>query len=159
MKTQGEVEAAVCDGVKRLEQQYAGRGPSDIHAYLIGDLLLVRMKDVLTAVEHHLVNEPSIEKGKELLKQLRIQLFEAARPAMEQMVQEATGVKLLSLHHDISTRTGEELVIFTLEAAPTFRESREKTDRPSGPSSINFDRESDGKRRSDPPGDLLQKCA
>ena len=45
---------------------------------------------------------------------------------MEAMVQEVTGVKVLSLHHDISTVTGEEIVLFTLAQAPFFRETKKK---------------------------------
>jgi uncharacterized protein YbcI len=37
-RTQGEIEAAVCDGISRFEQEYMGRGPKDVHAHLIGDL-------------------------------------------------------------------------------------------------------------------------
>jgi uncharacterized protein YbcI len=55
MKTQGEIEAAVCEGIARFEQEYMGRGPKDIHAYLIGDLLIVRLKGVLTVAEQQLV--------------------------------------------------------------------------------------------------------
>ena len=40
------------------------------------------------------------------------------------MVEEITGVKVLSLHHDISTTTGEEVVLFTLDEPPDFREIR-----------------------------------
>ena len=81
---------------------------------------------VLTAAEQQLVKSLSAEKGRDLLKQVRTQLIEAARPVMEAMVQEATGVKVLSLHHDISTRTGEEVVLFTLAEPPLFRESKKK---------------------------------
>ena len=55
MKTQGEIEAAICEGITRFEQEYMGRGPKDIHAHLIGDLLVVRLQGVLTAAEQHLV--------------------------------------------------------------------------------------------------------
>jgi uncharacterized protein YbcI len=48
MKTQGEVEAAICAGVTRFEQEHMGRGPKDIHAHLLGDLLVVRLRGVLT---------------------------------------------------------------------------------------------------------------
>jgi len=54
MKTQSEIEAAICEGVYQLERQYWRRKPLDINAYLIGDLLLVRLRGVLTVVEHHL---------------------------------------------------------------------------------------------------------
>ena len=123
MKTQGEIESAICDGMAQFEQEYMGRGPKDIHAHLIGDLLVVRLRGVLTAAEKHLVTTLSPEKGRDLLKQVRTQLIEIARPALEAMVQDITGSKLRSLHHDISTLTGEEVVIFTLAVAPAFREA------------------------------------
>src|SRR5947209_4128195 len=107
MKTQGEIEAAICDGMARFEQEYMGRGPKDIHTHLIGDLLVVRLQGVLTAAEKQLVKSRSAEKGLELLKQVRTQLMETARPVLEALVQEVTSVKVLSLHHDISTITGE----------------------------------------------------
>jgi uncharacterized protein YbcI len=126
MKTQGEIEAAVCEGINRFEREYMGRGPKDIHAHLIGDLLVVRLHGVLTAAEQQLVKSLQAEKGRDLLKQVRTQLIETARPILEAMVQEVTGVKMLSLHHDISTSTGEEVVLFTLAESPLFRDTRKK---------------------------------
>ena len=124
MKTQGEIEAAICEGVSRFEQDYMGRGPKDIHAYLVGDLLVVRLRGVLTVAEQQLVASLPAEKGRDLLKQVRIHLIETARPVMEAMIQEVTGVQVVSLHHDISTVTGEEVVIFTLAKSPLVRETR-----------------------------------
>lgn len=126
MKTQGEIEAAVCEGITRFEQEYMGRGPKDIRAHLIGDLLVVRLQGVLTAAEQQLVKTLPAEKGRDLLKQVRIQLIETGRPVLEAMVEEATGVKVLSLHHDISTMTGEEVVLLTLVEAPDFRRAKLK---------------------------------
>jgi len=124
MKTQGEIEAAICEGVGRFEQEYMGRGPTDIHTHLIGDLLVVRLRGVLTAAEQQLVKTLPADKGRGLLKQVRTQLMDTARPALEAMVQEITGVKVVSLHHDISTATGEEVVLFTLAGSPVFREAK-----------------------------------
>src|ERR1700745_1572661 len=126
MQTQGEIEAAICEGMSRFEQDYMGRGPKEIHAHLIGDLLVVRLKGVLTAAEQQLVKALPAEKGRDLLKQVRTHLIETARPVMEAMVQEVTGSRVLSLHHDISTATGEEVVLFTLAESPNFREVRKK---------------------------------
>jgi uncharacterized protein YbcI len=128
MKTSGEIEAAICQGMRRFEQEYMGRGPKDIRSHLIGDLLVVRLQGVLTAAEQHLVKTLQTEKGRDLLKQVRIQLMEAARPIMEAMVLEITGIKVLSLHHDISTVTGEEVVLFTLVGEPFFRETKKRRD-------------------------------
>jgi uncharacterized protein YbcI len=126
MKSQGEIEALVCQGMARFEQEYMGRGPKHLHAYLIGDLLVVRLQGVLTAAEQQLVKTLPAEKGKDLLKQVRTQLIATARPVMEAMVQEVTGSKVVSVHHDISTATGEEVVLFTLAESPLFRETKKK---------------------------------
>lgn len=124
MKTQGEIEAAICEGIRRFEQDFMGRGPKDIRAHLIGDVLVVRLQGVLTAAEQHLAKSLPGDKGRNLLKQVRTHLVEAARPLMEAMVQGVTDVKVTSLHHDISTTTGEEVVLFTLAEAPLVREAK-----------------------------------
>src|SRR6201998_2443020 len=111
MKTQGEIEAAICEGMSHFEQEYMGRGPKNVHAHLINDLLVVRLQGVLTAAEQQLVKTLEAAKGRDLLKQVRTHLIETARPILEAMVSEITGVKVLSLHHDISTVTGEEVVL------------------------------------------------
>jgi uncharacterized protein YbcI len=123
-KTKGEIETAICAGIRRFEQDYMGRGPKNIHAHLIGDLLVVRLIGVLTAAERQLVKALPAEKGRDLLKQVRTHLIETARPVLEAMVEEVTGVKPVSLHHDISTATGEEFVLFTLAESPLFREAK-----------------------------------
>jgi uncharacterized protein YbcI len=126
MKTQGEIEAAICEGITRFEQEYMGRGPKHIHAYLLTDLLVVRLQGVLTAAEQHLVQTVPPEKGRDLLKQVRTQLIETARPVLESLVAEATGVNVVSLHHDISVISGEEVIVFTLAETPPFRDTRKK---------------------------------
>jgi uncharacterized protein YbcI len=86
MNTQGEIEAAICDRISRFEHEYMGRGPKDIRAYLIGDLLVFRLQGVLTAAEKRLVGSLAAEKGRSLLKEVRTQLIEAARPVLETVV-------------------------------------------------------------------------
>jgi uncharacterized protein YbcI len=124
LKTQGEIEAAICDVVNRFEQEYMGRGPKDIHTHLINDLVVVRLTGVLTAAERNLVKALPAEKGRDLLKQVRTHLVETARPMMERLIEDVTGLKVISLHHDISTATGEEVILFTLSGSPKFRETR-----------------------------------
>ena len=126
MKTQGEIEAAICEGINRFEQEYMGRGPKEIHAHLFDDCLVIRLHGALTAAERQLVKMLPVEKGRDLLKQVRTHLIETARPVMESMIEKITGVKVVSLHHDISTTTGEKLLVFTLAEPPNFRETRKK---------------------------------
>jgi uncharacterized protein YbcI len=126
MKTQGEIEAAISEAVSRFQQDHMGRGPKDIHAHLLGDFLVVRLHGVLTAAEQHLVKSLPAEKGRDLLKQVRTHLIETARPILEAMVEKTTGVKVVTLHHDISTITGEAVVLFTLAESPILRDARKK---------------------------------
>src|SRR4051812_3017590 len=126
MKTSGEIEAAICQGMSHFEQEYMGRGPKGVHAHLIGDLIVVRLEGVLTTAEQHLVKTLQADKGRDLVKQVRVQLLETSRPILEGMVEEITGVKLLSLHHDISTITGEKIIVFTLVEPPQMREGAKR---------------------------------
>jgi len=106
----------------RFEQEFMGRGPEDVRAHLINDVVLVRLKGVLTAAEQHLVKKLPSKKGRDLLKQVRSHLIEIARPTMEAMLQDITGVGVVSLHHDISTVTGEEIILFMLAECTICRE-------------------------------------
>ncbi len=127
MKTVGEIESAVCTALARFEQEYMGRGPKDIHTHLIGDMLIVRLQGVLTGAEQNLVRTQHADKGRDLLKQVRTQLIETARSRLEAIVLEITGAPTISLHHDISTLAGEEIIVFILAEAPVMREAKRKS--------------------------------
>jgi uncharacterized protein YbcI len=146
MKSQGEIEAAVCDGISRFQQEFIGRGPKDIHSHLIGTLLVVRLQGVLTPAERQLIaprdetaeagtgtgngngngNGHEHGNGRSLLKQVRAHMVSTGRARLESIVEEAVGVKLVSVHHDISTITGEELLVFSLAEQPACRSKRPK---------------------------------
>jgi uncharacterized protein YbcI len=126
MKTQGEIEAAVSKGVTLFMQEFMGRGPKDICTHLIDDILLVRLQGVLTAAERHLVEALSADKGRDLLKDVRTHLVEVSRPRLEKMIEEASGMRCISLHHDVSTVTGEEVFVFTLVQAPDTRPAKSR---------------------------------
>jgi uncharacterized protein YbcI len=118
--TQAESEAAICEGIIRFQEDYLGGGAEQIRVHFIKDLLVIRILGALTVAERQLVKSLSPEKGRDLIKQTREQLLELARPMLESMVHEVVGVKVLSMHHDISTVTGEEVVLFSLTEAPQF---------------------------------------
>src|SRR5437763_9601833 len=126
MQKPGQLEAAISQEMSRLDEDYMGRGPKGVHAHLIGDLIVVRLEGVLTTAEQHLVKTLQADKGRDLVKQVRVQLLETSRPIMEAMVEEITAVKVLSLHHDISTVTGEEVIVFTLVEAPKVRDGAKR---------------------------------
>lgn len=118
--TQSESEAAVCEGIVRFQLEYLGWRSEQIVAHFIKDLLVARIRGALTLAERQLGKAQSPDKGRDLIKQSRKQLLELARPMLESLVHEVAAVKVLSMHHDISTVTGEEVILFTLSGAPRF---------------------------------------
>ena len=118
MRTKEEIETSISEEITRFEQDYMGRIPKDIHVCLSDDLILIRLRGVLSAAEQQLVKLLPVEKGRDLVKLTRCNLVETTRPVIEAMVEKVTGVKVLSLHHDISTVTGERVIVFTLAGSP-----------------------------------------
>jgi uncharacterized protein YbcI len=126
MKTRGEVEAVICEGVAHFMQEFMGRGPTEIRTHLIGNLLLVRLQGILTPAETSLAAVQPPEKGRDMLKGVRTYMLETSRPQIDAMIQESTGLRCVSMHHDISTITGEEVFVFTLSDEMNLRDSKRK---------------------------------
>ena len=119
-KSKGQVEAEICEAVTKFEKEYMGRGPLETKTYIIEDMILVRLKNVLTPAEMRLASLSDRKDGRELIKRVRITLIEQGRPLLESAVESIIGVKIISLHTDISTLTGERVIIFSLEQSPEF---------------------------------------
>jgi len=111
-KSKGEIEAEISRAVVQFEIDYMGRGPKEVRTYIIEDIVLVRLKGVLTPAEEQLTK--SVEGG-ELVKKMRSTLVEKAKPLLYQVVNDITGTKVVDLHTDISTASGERVFVFSLE--------------------------------------------
>ncbi len=83
-------------------------------------MVLVRLQGVLTAAEQKLAEVEERSRGRDLIKQMRLELIEHGRPLLEIVIKEILGVQVTSLHTDISTRTGESVILFTLAEKPSF---------------------------------------
>jgi len=110
--TKGQIEAQISEAIIKFEKEYMGRGPTEAKTYIIRDMVLVRLKGVLTPAEEQLAKSP---EGADLIKRTRVELLEGARILLEKMVSDITSCEVRSLHTDISTKTGERVVIFTLD--------------------------------------------
>jgi len=112
LKTKGMVEAEICDAMIRFEKEYMGRGPVETKSYIIDDMIVVRLKGVLTRAEEQLTKN---DEGLSLIKQVRAKLLENASPLLEAVIYDITGLKVKSLHTDLSTLINERIILFTLE--------------------------------------------
>ncbi len=120
MKTKGELESEISSAIIRFKKEYMGRGPLSVKTYLLDDMALVRLQGVLTAAEQKLVQVEERSRGRDLIKNTRLELIEHGRPLLEQVIQDILGVDVVSLHTDISTTTGESILLFTLAKRPVF---------------------------------------
>ena len=111
-KTKGQIEAQISEAIIKFEKEYMGRGPTETKTYIIRDMILIRLKGVLTPAEEQLAKST---EGSTLIKRTRVQLLEGAKILLEQIVLDVTGFQTISLHSDISTKTGERFIIFTLD--------------------------------------------
>lgn len=119
-KTRGEMEEEICKAIIRFEKEYMGRGPVETKAYIIEDMVLIRLKKVLTQAELNLAKEGHDSRGRELIKQVRVALLEKGRSLLENSIHSITKRKVTSLHTDISSKTGEKVIIFTLDGPPVL---------------------------------------
>jgi uncharacterized protein YbcI len=116
--SKGQLEAAISEALTRFEKEYMGRGPTETRTYIIDNMIIVCLRGVITRAEYHLANSDEDGRGRQLIKETRMQLIEKARPVLEAAIRDIVGVGIQSLHTDISTRTGERLIVFTLESVP-----------------------------------------
>lgn len=109
--TKGQIEAKISEAVSQFEIEYMGRGPKQIRTLIVGDLIIIRLKGFLSQSEQMLAEN---SQGVELLKKVRTTLFETSRDYLENLIREVIDVEIISTHSDVSTRTGEKMIIFTV---------------------------------------------
>jgi len=110
-QTKGQLEAQIATAITQFDREHLGRGPHVVRAWIIQDMILLRLQGVLTPAEEKLARDP---EGHGLIKEVRKQLIEGSRDMLDEMIQSITGVQVLSLHSDMSIRRGERVIVFTL---------------------------------------------
>ena len=120
MKSKRETEREISQAIIRFEKEFMGRGPLETKSYIIEDMVLVRLKNVLTPAELKLAESETRERGRYLIKQVRQELIERGRSLLDAVINDILKVEVISLHTDISSKTGERVIVFTLAERPEF---------------------------------------
>ncbi|MCK5528326.1 MAG: DUF2294 domain-containing protein [Kiritimatiellae bacterium] len=115
MPTKTTIEHQINDAVSNFEKEYMGRGPLETKTFIVENMLIIRLKGVLTPAELQLANADDSDRGRKLIKDVRVELIEKGRVLLGTIVESITKQKVVSLHTDISTVTGERIIIFTME--------------------------------------------
>jgi len=111
-KTRGEVEAELTQAIVKFEKEYLGRGPLDARTVFVNDMILIRLRGILNAADRKLAETPD---GQALVKEMRRKLFETSRQVFDEMVEQIVGCKLISFHTDMSAKTGERVIVLTVD--------------------------------------------
>ncbi len=111
-KTKGMVEAEISNTIVKFEKEYMGRGPTEVKTYIVEDMVIVRLKGILTRGEMLLLKS---EDGVDLIKKLKANLLESVSAFLYEAIKDITGMEVVSLHTDISTDTGERIIVFTMK--------------------------------------------
>ncbi|MEW5940149.1 MAG: DUF2294 domain-containing protein [Chloroflexota bacterium] len=112
-RTRGEVEAELARAVVKFEKDHLGRGPMDARAFLVNDMILLRLRSELNEADRKLAET---SEGQALVRETRRKLFEISRPIFEEMVEQIVGCNLVSFHSDMSAKTGERVIVLTVDA-------------------------------------------
>jgi uncharacterized protein YbcI len=110
-KTKGQLEAEISTNITQFEREHLGRGPQEVRTWIIQDMLLIRLRGVLTPAEEKLAADPD---GHRLVKELRTRLIEGSRDLLDEMIQRLTGIEVVSLHSDISLQMSERIFVIVL---------------------------------------------
>lgn len=111
-KTQGQIEAAVTEAITQYERDYLGRGPKEAKSFIVENLVITKLQGILSPAEKQLSHENG---GVDLIKKMRTRLIESSSDELSELVEEETGIGVVSMHTDISARTGERIFVFSLE--------------------------------------------
>ncbi len=106
------MENAVRNAVIKFEQEFLGRGPDEVRAFVVRDLVVVRLKGVLTPAERQLAKTA---EGVDMVKRLRQTLIALGRDKLCDQVSEITGAKILGLFTDMDVQLGERVFVFTMD--------------------------------------------
>lgn len=110
--TTGSMETSIRNAIIKFEQEFMGRGPDDVRAFIVRDLVVVRLKGVLTPAERQLAKTA---EGVDMVKRLRQNLIAQGRDKLCEQVSEITGAKILGVFTDIDVQLGERVFVFTMD--------------------------------------------
>ncbi len=110
--TKGQLEAQISDAISKFEKEYMGRGPRDIKTKIVQDHVLIVIDGFLSQSEQKLA---ATEQGIKLMKDMRTALFENSCCYLKELITDILGIGVISMHSDVSTKTGEKVIILTLE--------------------------------------------
>lgn len=111
--TKGEVEAQIANAVVRFQREQQGRGPADVRAHIVGDLVIVRCRGIFTHTEAKLAVS---QEGARLIRSARHELRSIHHGEIEAIVGEIVGARVLRSYCDVDVAAAEQMEVYVLDA-------------------------------------------
>ncbi|MFD2680077.1 DUF2294 domain-containing protein [Bacillus seohaeanensis] len=110
-KSKGSIESEISKAITQWEKDYLGRGSISCKTDILRDMVIVNLQGILTPAEYTVCET---KDGMLTIKKTRSELVESGVENLKDIVLTVTGEKVKSFHTDISSRTGERLMVFKL---------------------------------------------
>ncbi|MCD8893551.1 DUF2294 domain-containing protein [Mammaliicoccus sciuri] len=109
--TKGACESKISKAITQWEKEYLGRGSLSVKTDIIRDMIIVDLQGVLTPAEYSVCET---QEGLLSIKRTRSKLVESDMDHLYQMIFDITQQDVKSFHTDLSSRTGERMMIFKM---------------------------------------------
>ncbi|POC75432.1 hypothetical protein CRN61_31690 [Vibrio vulnificus] len=111
-KSKGVYEAEISKAITQWEKDFLGRGSLSVKTDILRDMVIINLQGILTPAEYRVCET---NEGLLNIKRTRSELVESGQDDLNDLIFEITGVKVSSFHSDLSTVTGEGVIVFKLE--------------------------------------------
>ncbi len=112
-KSKGTIESEISRALTQWEKDYLGRGSLQVKSDILRDMIIVTLRGILTPAEYSLCKD---KEGLLSIKNTRTSLVESGIEDLKEMVRNITDLDVVSFHTDLSTRTGERVMVFRLSS-------------------------------------------
>lgn len=110
-KTKGSIESEISKAITQWEKDFLGRGSVSVKTDILRDMIIIYLQGILTPAEYTVCKT---REGMLLIKNTRSELVESGLEELKELILTITGEKVKSFHSDLSTHTGERVIVFKL---------------------------------------------
>lgn len=109
--SKGALEAEIAGAITRFQREQQGRGPGEVRAFVVGEMIVVRCQSIFTPVEAHL---SASDEGRKLIKSARQELRSINHLEIEEIIAALAGCAVLRSHCDLSVESAEQVEVYIL---------------------------------------------
>lgn len=110
-KSKGTIESEISKSLTQWEKDFLGRGSVSVKTDILRDMIIVTLRGILSPAEYTLCKT---KEGLLSVKRNRSALIESGIEDLKEIILNLTGVEVKSFYSDISTHTGERIMVFKL---------------------------------------------